>query len=35
VWTGSGWDSMAGFCEHGNEPASSIKGGKYPEQLSD
>jgi hypothetical protein len=27
--TGSGWGSVAGSCEHGNEPSGSIKGGKF------
>jgi hypothetical protein len=25
---------MRGFCEHGNEPSGSIKGGEFPDQLS-
>jgi hypothetical protein len=26
---------MAGSCAHGNEPLGSIKGGEFPDQLSD
>jgi hypothetical protein len=26
---------VAGSCEHGNEPSASIKGGKFPDWLSD
>jgi hypothetical protein len=32
VWTGRIWlwiGTVAGSCEHGNEPSSSIKGGKF------
>jgi len=27
--SGSRYGPMVGFCEHGNEPLCSIKGGKY------
>jgi hypothetical protein len=27
--SGSGWVLMAGFCEDGNEPSDSIKGGEF------
>jgi len=27
--SGSGWRPVAGPCEHGNEPSSSIKGRKF------
>jgi hypothetical protein len=26
---------LAGFCEHGNEPSGSIKGGEFLDELSD
>jgi len=25
--SGSGWESVVGYCEHGNDPSGSIKGG--------
>jgi hypothetical protein len=31
----SGWDQIAGCCEHGNETLGSLEGGKFLEQLSD
>jgi hypothetical protein len=33
--TGSGHGSVAGSCEHGNEPAGYIKAGDFPDYLSD
>jgi hypothetical protein len=33
--SGSGQGSAADFCEHGNEPSNSIKGGEFLEKLSD
>jgi hypothetical protein len=27
--SGSGYEPVAGSCEHGNEPSGSIKGGKF------
>jgi hypothetical protein len=27
--SGSGWGSVAGSCEHGNEPSGSIKRGEF------
>jgi hypothetical protein len=30
-----GYDPVVGSCEHGNEPAGSIKRGKFLDQLSD
>jgi hypothetical protein len=29
--SGSGWSSVVGFCEHGDEPSGSIKCGKFLE----
>jgi hypothetical protein len=34
VWAGRDWfriGTNAGFCEHGNEPSSSVKGGEFVE----
>jgi hypothetical protein len=31
---GSGQELVAGFCEHGNEPSSSIKGGEFIDWLT-
>jgi hypothetical protein len=33
-FTGSGKGTVAGFCEHGNEPSGSIKGREFLDQLS-
>jgi hypothetical protein len=27
--SGSGYRPVVGFCEHGNEPSGSVKGGKF------
>jgi hypothetical protein len=32
---GSGYAAVACSCEHGNEPLSSVKGGKFLDQLCD
>jgi len=32
--SGSGYGRVVGFCEHGNEPSGSIKGGEFLEWLS-
>jgi hypothetical protein len=32
---GSGWGPVVDFCEHGNEPSSSIKGEKFLEKCGD
>jgi hypothetical protein len=39
-WEGVDWmrlcqHSMVGFCEHGNEPSASIKGGEFLDKLCD
>jgi hypothetical protein len=37
VWSGPHWlriSSSGGYCEHGNELSSSVKGGKVIDQLS-
>jgi hypothetical protein len=33
--SGSGYRPVAGSCEHGDEPPGSIKGGEFPDWLSD
>jgi len=33
--SGSGWEQVADWCEHGNETFSSIKGGEFVNELSD
>jgi hypothetical protein len=30
-----GYGPVAGFCEHGNDPSGSIKGGEFLDWLSD
>jgi hypothetical protein len=32
--SGSGWETVAGSCEHSNEPSGSIKGGEFLDQVS-
>jgi hypothetical protein len=33
--SGSGYEPVAGSCEHGNKHSGSIKGGEFLRQLSD
>jgi hypothetical protein len=33
--SGTGWGPVVGFCEHGNKPLASMKGGEFLDQLSD
>jgi hypothetical protein len=32
---GSGWRPVAGSCEYGNEPLGTLKGGRFPDCMSD
>jgi len=32
--SGSGQETVAGSCEHSNEPSGSIKGGEFLDQVS-